>query len=181
MPANQRATAHGAISTDGGAAGHSHAACDRGIATDSHVMADLNQVVELDAVLDDRIAERTAINTGVGTDFNFVTNPDGTQLLNFFPAIAVFGKAETICANHHARMNDTALTDDAVVRQVDARGQLGVRTHSGTALHHTHRADPGAGMHLGLRVNDSAGVHPAAIPNSIVALPFAMAPAPKLG
>ena len=181
MSADQRATAHGAIGTDGGAACHGHTAGNRGIAPNAHVVANLNQVVELDAVFDDRIAQCATVNTGVGPDFNVVANPDGTQLLNFFPAITVFGKTEAIRAYHHARVHDATLADDAVIAQADPGGQFAAGTHAGTALHHTQGTDTGASVHLGLRVDYGAGVYPAASPGGIVALPFAVATTPELG
>ena len=139
-------------------------------------MANLNQVVELDAVLDDRVAQCAAVNTGVGSDFNVVANPDGTQLLNFFPAITIFGKTEAIRADHYARVHDATLADDAVIAQADTGGQFAAGTHAGTALHHTQGADTGAGVHLSLRVHHGAGVDPTA--SGVFALPFAMATAP---
>ena len=43
---------------------------------DGHVMADLNQVVELNPVLDNRIFEGTAVDGRVGADLNIVTDLD---------------------------------------------------------------------------------------------------------
>ena len=79
-----------------------------------YVVADLYQVVELDAVFNHRVLQGTAVYACVGANFDIVTNAYGTELLDFFPALTVGCKAEAIGTNHHARMQDAARTYGAI-------------------------------------------------------------------
>ena len=55
------------------------------MSTDPCVVSDLHEIVELDAVFDDRIVDRASIDRRVGANFNIVSNLDRPQLGDFDP------------------------------------------------------------------------------------------------
>ena len=61
------------LNTDLGAARDAHAAGHRRVFSDHTVVGDLNLIVQLDAVTDHGIVQRTPINCGVCTDLHIVT------------------------------------------------------------------------------------------------------------
>ena len=52
----------------------------------THVVRNLDLVVELDAVFDDRVFQRAAVDGGIGADFDIVADQHAANLRNFFPA-----------------------------------------------------------------------------------------------
>ena len=142
-----------------------------------HVVADLHQVVELDAVFEHRVLQSAAINTGVGADFHIVANLHSTELLDLDPPAIVRRKAESVGTNHSARMNNATFANAASVRHGHTRRQPaacaddGIRTNDamlGNARAFAHRCarrnaderpDVYVGCEDGLRVNHRTGMN----------------------
>ena len=80
---------------------------------DPDVVRDLDLIVELDAVFDDGIVERAAVDRGVGADFDVIADQHPSDLGNFFPYAILPRDAETVGADHDAGMHDTARADPA--------------------------------------------------------------------
>ena len=89
----------------------------------THVVRDLDQVVHLHAVLDDRVAQRATVHRGVGADLDVVADERTADLRNLDPAVARLGDAETVAADHHARMQDAPRADAAARVDDDVRVQ----------------------------------------------------------
>ena len=66
-----------------GAACNSNATGHGGMCAYRYVVADLNQIVQLDAVFDNGISERTTIYAGICPNFNPIADSNRTKLLNF--------------------------------------------------------------------------------------------------
>src|SRR5690349_642430 len=64
-----RATDHAALA-DGGASRDTHAARDRSEVADAHVVANLDEVVELDPIADHGVFDRALIDRGIGSDLD---------------------------------------------------------------------------------------------------------------
>src|SRR5437879_7441168 len=113
MADDARGSADGAVRSD------ARAACDtctpghRGMCTHAHVVADLDLVVELDAILDHRVVERAAVDRGVCADLDVVAYHGAPGLRNLDPASGIRCHAETVCADHHAGVDQGALAYDA--------------------------------------------------------------------
>ena len=156
---NASGPADGAVRADAGAASDAHQRRHGRMRSHMHVVRDLNQVIELDAILDHRVAQSTSVDAGVGTDFHVITDANRTELLDFFPSPTRRSKAKTIGSNHHARVQDTALADPTALGNGHARGQSGLLTNVRTGSNHAMRSDESALTHHGIGLNHSKCVH----------------------
>ena len=76
---------------------------------DSHVMRDVDEVVQFRASPDFRAVQGSAINRGIRADFHIIANFDLAHLWKF-PALPVFGHiAKAIRTDHGAGMQDHAV------------------------------------------------------------------------
>src|SRR5258708_24693109 len=71
--------------------------------SDLHVVADMHQIVELDAFRDARVVQRAAVDGGVRADLDIVANFYNSRLRKF--PVAAFAEcvAKSIRAEHRAR------------------------------------------------------------------------------
>ena len=102
MTQHDGAATHCAMRANGGAAGHTDTTSHRGVLADPHVVPDLHQVVELDAIFENCVLQRAPVNAGVGADLDVIADLNRTQLFNLDPLTIMRGKAKTISAYHHA-------------------------------------------------------------------------------
>ena len=54
----------------------------RGMCANTHVMTDLNQIIEDDAVFDHRIFDRASIDRRIGADTHIITDNNRAELRN---------------------------------------------------------------------------------------------------
>ena len=149
MPKHDSPTAHRAICTNTGAARHPHAPGKRRMRAYMHVMTDLNQVVELDAIFKHGVLQRTAVYAGVGTDLDIIANTHSAKLLYFYPAALVRGKAKTICPNYNARVNNAAIANTAIVGQRHASRQTATAAYGGISPDHAMFTNTSTGSNNG--------------------------------
>ncbi len=71
--------------------------CDdnQAMPADRAVVSDLDEIVDLGALADDRIAGRAAVDRGVGADFDVVLNDDAPGLRNFLMASAAMADSRS--------------------------------------------------------------------------------------
>src|SRR6202020_2658411 len=107
------ATQHGKIS-------HRHAARyadlgdDQAMPSDRAVVSDLDQIVDLGPLADDRIARRAAVDRGVSADLDLVLNNDAPGLRNLLVTARRRQITEPILTNANAGMNNNAVADQGV-------------------------------------------------------------------
>ena len=90
--------------TDRGAAGNACLGRNYRVLADTNIVPDLNLVIELHAIADDRVIDSATVNGRVGADLHVVTHRHAAQLRNLdVAALPLPGKAETIRAEHDAR------------------------------------------------------------------------------
>src|SRR5581483_10604785 len=111
VPEDHAGPAHRAVPPDARAARDADAARHSGVRADAHVVPDLDLVVQLHAVLDDRVFERAAVDGRVGADLDVVADHDGAHLRDLGPALAVARHAEAVGADHRPRVHDRAAPD----------------------------------------------------------------------
>ena len=126
---------------------------------DLDVVTNLHEVVELDPVFDHGVFQRPAVDAGVGANFNIVANAHGPQLLDLFPAPKMCRKAKAIGPNHHARMQNAARANHAILTDRDAGLEPGLRPNDRPPLDHAQRTNDGRGVDFGLGVNHRTGMH----------------------
>ena len=99
---NDRTTTHCAMRTNSGASCNADTTRHRCVFPNVNVVTDLNEVVEFDAIFNDGILKCSAIDAGVGANFNVMTYFDGAQLFDFFPSTLVGCKTKTIGTDDNA-------------------------------------------------------------------------------
>ena len=108
-----------AVLADLGAACNTHAARKSAVRTDAGVVANLHQVVELDAVTHHSVFKGSTVDAGVGTNLDIVTHTHRAQLLDFLPTPRMRGKSKAIRADHSATVHDGARTKNAGLRNAN--------------------------------------------------------------
>src|SRR6185312_11425840 len=89
VTADHRGAADAAVRADARRARDADAAGDRRVRADHAVVADLDLVVELGALLDHRVVDRAAVDRRVGADLDVVTDHDAPELRDLAPAACV--------------------------------------------------------------------------------------------
>src|ERR1700740_2094652 len=120
------------VAPDLGRAGDAHAGRHHGVRADVAVVADLDLVVQLDAVLQHRVLERAAVDAGVGADVDVVADAHAAQLLDALPAALRRRDAEAVGADDRAALEHAALADAAAGGDGHARVHQAVGGDAGT-------------------------------------------------
>lgn len=81
------------------------------VCTNMYIVADLNQIIELHTIFQHGIADCTAINRGIGTNIDIVTDSYPAELGNGFPAAAGMGIAKAARADHGTAIDKYPLAD----------------------------------------------------------------------
>src|SRR5258706_12383692 len=159
MAEDQRRAAKGAMAPDVGAAGDTDAAGHRGMRADARVVADLDLIVELHALLDDGVVERTAVDRGVGTDLDIVADAHRADLRDLDPAPVVVGDAKAVGADHRPRMDDHPLAERAPRVDHDARIEAAIFADLDLVAYHAAGADRDARAQLCAFRHHGRGMH----------------------
>ncbi|MNX46462.1 hypothetical protein D3C86_770010 [compost metagenome] len=133
---------------DFGTAGDPDARRHGSVISHLNVVGNLNLVIELHAVTDDRIGQRTAIYSRVHADFNIIADQHTTDLGDFLPDTFFIGKAEAFTAEHCTRLNDNPFADANVVIQGHPRCEPATLTHHAASANEAMRADSRTGCNL---------------------------------
>ncbi len=168
---HNRATAHGAMRANVSASRNACTTSQSTVRPDVDVMANLHEVIELDAIGQHSIAQRATVYAGVRADFDIVTNFHRTELFDFFPLAVVRCKTETISTDHNTSMQDAALAHHTVFTNENAGFEQRVGTNTGTALNHAQWANAGLWINESAIVNHRTGMNTVAHRLSVLALP----------
>ena len=87
---------------------------DQAMPPDDDVVADLDQIVDLGAFADDRIAVAAAVDRRVGADLDVVLDDDPADLRNLQMSGPAGNIAESVLADADARVEDDAIADQRV-------------------------------------------------------------------
>src|SRR3989449_6339909 len=170
VSADHRRAADFAIAADGRAARDADAAGDRRMRSDVATVADLDQVIEFDIILDRRIADCAAIDGGVGADFDVGADDYAAELRDLEPAPVLFRHPETVRADDRSAVHDRARPDGRAGVNDDARMQQTVVVDAAILTEHRTRphlrafADARALADHGVRAPRRAGRPPRAPP-----------------
>ena len=107
------AAQHGEIA-DRHAAGNPDLGDDQAMPADRAVVSDLDQVVDLGALADDRVAGGAAVDRGIGADFDVVLDDDAAGLRDFLMALRRRQIAKAVLADAGASMDDDAIADQGM-------------------------------------------------------------------
>src|SRR5664279_2127164 len=138
-------------------AGNSHLRHQNTVPADAHVMADLNQVVDLAALADHGVANGPAVNRGAGADFDVVLDDDAPDLRHLEVAGAAHDVAEAILTDLAAGVDNDPVADQRVRdHRPAADGAIAPDPHLGTD--HRGRPDDAAAADFGARSNHRTGL-----------------------
>ena len=145
-----------AVFADDRGTGDTHLGRHHGMVADHHVVGDLAQVVDPDAVPDDGGLHLGPVHGGVGADFHVVANHDVPEMLDLLPAaVRLRGVAEAVVpddaagvqddavADDHSRENADAGIDDAVLADLAVVADSHILVDDGVVPDHRAAADPG--------------------------------------
>ena len=96
------------------AASEANLSGDHAIASDAAIVCDHDQIIELAAFPNHRVAQCAAIDRGTRADLDIVLDDDAAQLGNLEIILAGGGKAETGLADMGARQDGDAVADIGV-------------------------------------------------------------------
>jgi len=93
------------------APGNSNLSDDNAMPSDRDVVRDVNEIVDLGALSDHRIAARATVDRRAGTNFNIILNNHSANLGDFQMPTFAGQIAESVLADMHARVNDDSVTE----------------------------------------------------------------------
>ncbi len=118
---------------DNRTASHADATSHRSMRTYMTIVAYLDLIIELDAVFNHGISQGATIDGRIRANFYIVADFDSAGLRDLDPNSTFIGKAETICPNHCAGMNNSAFTNLASCQKCDPR--METRTAAKPGIH----------------------------------------------
>src|SRR5690606_17130659 len=157
MTDHAHTTGDHAVPADLGAAGNAAATGHGGVVTDLHVVRDHDLVVQLHAIADQGVGQRTAIHRGVGTNLDVVADGHPTDLRDLLPDALFVGKPETFTANHRTGLDHHTLADPYVVVQRHARSQPATIADHATSADHAMGTDADLGTDACTALDDRIG------------------------
>ena len=91
-----------------------------------NIVRNLYLVIEFYTVFDHGIVEGTAVDSGIGTNLNIVTNAYRAKLRYFQPLAGIVNQSETVTAGHRTGVVHDTLTDTHIITDTDVRHEPGV-------------------------------------------------------
>ena len=101
MPGDGYRAGDGAASSDTSTPADCRASGDGGVGTDMHVVADLNEIVQLYAVFDDCILKGSTVDRCIRSNLHVVCDSHATKLRDLYPGSLVIGDSEPVRAYDH--------------------------------------------------------------------------------
>src|SRR2546425_5743212 len=130
-----------------GRAGNSDLGHDDAMLADLHVVADLDEIVDLGAAPDHRLPQHRTIDGRVGADLHVVLDHHRSQLGDLAVAVAVPGITEPLVAHDGAGVNDHSASEPDAVAHDRVRMEHAALTHLGVRAHIGERKKPGVRTH----------------------------------
>jgi hypothetical protein len=111
-----------------------------GVGADPNIVPNVYLVIQLDPIFDHRILDGTAIDGRIGPNFDIVTDINAPELRDLQPTLLISREPKTVCADHSARMNQSASTDSDPAADSDIGYQVGEITDPSIPANHASRA-----------------------------------------
>ena len=141
------------------------------------VMTNLDLVIQLDTIFDYRVRQGTAVDGGIGTDLDVISNDDPACLWNLDPNAIFIGKTETFTSDNGTGSQNTTFTDFTFIQKDDAWKETATRSdfclpaNETARFNHTvftdfsfrfnghKRTDRSCGGNFCSRIDDGAGMN----------------------
>src|SRR5262245_9513876 len=111
---------------------------DHAVPADDDVVGDLNEVVDLRTLTNDRVRQRSSVDRRVGPDLDIIADDHAADLRHLHVALRAHDESETVLSDTHAGMDDHAVADDGMHERCAG-------AHVAVASHHDPVADHGTG------------------------------------
>ena len=149
------------IGADAARSGNAGLRRDHDIASHVHVVAEVDQIVDLHAALDAGFFQSAAIDGRVGADLDVIFNHEPPLLreLEIFAAVGVAHIAKAVGSKYHAGVNDDVLAQFGARINNDARINAAMGADFDASSNHRTGANPGSGANLRMRLNHHARTH----------------------
>src|SRR6185312_2557735 len=82
---------------------------------DAHIVADLDQIIDLGAFADHRIRHGAPVDGGIRTDLHVILDDDAADLRHAFGTLCPGDEAKTVLADPGAAVDDDAIADERVL------------------------------------------------------------------
>ena len=137
LSANDRPGADGTGAGDAGLCG------DDDVASDAHVVAKVDQIIDFHSTLDAGFFQGSAIDRAVSANFHVVFNYEAPLLreLEIFTTLCIANITETVRAEYSSRMNDDVVAQLSTGIDHDAWLDAAIAAHPGTAADDGSRSD----------------------------------------
>src|SRR5690606_14297302 len=126
------------------AAGNSRLGHDHAMAANDDVVRDLDQIVDLGALPDNRVAGRTPVDAGGRADLDIVLDDHPASLRHFEMPLGAHGEAEAVLPDPDPGVENDAIADEGM-------NEGGVRPYRAVT------ADPDIGANDGIGGDDGTG------------------------
>src|SRR5205814_3137161 len=121
--------------------GYSDLRHDQALFTDSNVVRDVNEVIDLGTVPDDRVIDAAAIDRAVGSDFHVVTDDAAADVRNLLVCPGVEYVAKAVAADSRTRVHEDLLAKRGATVDRDRRPQPRAVTDGDPVANDAMRAD----------------------------------------
>ncbi len=138
MPDHTRSTAKYAMSANRGTAGNRRTSTYYRVGAYSAVMTNLDLVIYLYSLFNNRVFYRTTIYSGAGTDFNIIAHADTAKLMNLYRLFTVECKSKPV------RTDYCSCVDYDVVAKLNRVVEGDIAVQPATITDSRISADPGA-------------------------------------
>jgi hypothetical protein len=148
---DSRLASHNYVVFEHGGSGDAYLTCKHTVRSNSNVVPDLAEVVELGSVADDGFAHHGAVHAGSGTQFNSVPNAHAAEVRNLGPsrrACVGRNKSEPIRTQYHIGVQNAVRSDDG----------SGIKNH--TRVEHATRPNNNVFGELNSRGDHGASIDP---------------------
>ncbi len=131
VPQHNSAAAYCAVGPDGCTASYANTSGHGGMGANMDVVPYLYQVVQLDAILNDRVLQSAPVYAGIRADLHIVADTNRAKLLDLFPSPVMGRKTETVRTYHGTRVNNATLSNAATFCKGHPGGKTAVFSNDG--------------------------------------------------
>ncbi len=157
MPKHNGSTGNFTVATDHCATGDTDTSSNCAMRTDAHVMCNLNLIIELATLLNDGVVQSSAVNRGIGTYFDIITDDNRANLRDLVPLIFLHHQSKSVSTDHYPGMQNTSICNAHRMTQRNAAVKPAVTANRCRLLYHATCPDYRISANLDGILDDCVG------------------------